>query len=87
MAATDDLSSQLLYHGTRADLKPGDLIEPHYRSNFGTRNKAGYVHLTSSLDTAAWGAEFSTRRRARQDLHGRTDRPDPGGPQSDKGRG
>ena len=28
MAATDDLSSQRFYHGTRADLKPGDLIKP-----------------------------------------------------------
>jgi hypothetical protein len=46
MAATNDLSSQRFYHGTRADLKPGDLIEPGYRSNFGTRKKAGYVYLT-----------------------------------------
>jgi len=28
MAVTDDLSSQRLYHGTKADLKPGDLIGP-----------------------------------------------------------
>jgi rifampin ADP-ribosylating transferase len=59
MAATNDLSSQRFYHGTRADLKPGDLIEPGYRSNFGTRKKAGYVYLTSSLDAAAWGAELA----------------------------
>jgi rifampin ADP-ribosylating transferase len=59
MAATNDLSWQRLYHGTRADLKPGDLIEPGYRSNFGTRKKAGYVYLTSSLDAAAWGAELA----------------------------
>ena len=26
--ATEDLSSQRLYHGTRVDLKPGDLIAP-----------------------------------------------------------
>ena len=32
MAATDDLSSQRFYHGTKADLKPGDLIEPGYNS-------------------------------------------------------
>jgi hypothetical protein len=40
MAATDDLSSQLLYRGIRAELKPGDLIDPGYRSSFGTRNQA-----------------------------------------------
>jgi rifampin ADP-ribosylating transferase len=59
MAATDDLSSQRFYHGTRADLKPGDLIEPGNRSNFGKRKKAGYVYLTGSLDAAAWGAELA----------------------------
>jgi rifampin ADP-ribosylating transferase len=59
MAATNDLSSEQFYHGTRADLKPGDLIVPGYRSNFGTRKKAGYVYLTKSLDAAAWGAELA----------------------------
>ena len=28
-------SSQRFYHGTKADLKPGDLIEPGHRPNFG----------------------------------------------------
>ena len=39
VAATDDLSSQQLYHGTRADLKPGDLIQPGHTSNYGKRKK------------------------------------------------
>jgi len=59
MAVTDDLSSQRFYHGTRADLKPGDLIEPGYASNFGKRKKAGYVYLTATLDAAIWGAELA----------------------------
>ncbi len=59
MAATNDRNPQELYHGTRADLKPGDLIMPGYRSNFGTRKKAGYVYLTNILDAAAWGAELA----------------------------
>jgi hypothetical protein len=59
MTDTDDLRSQQYYHGTRADLKPGDLIEPGRSSNFGTQNKSAYVYLTSSLDTAAWGAELA----------------------------
>ena len=29
VAATDDLSSQRLYHGTRVDLKPGDRARVH----------------------------------------------------------
>jgi hypothetical protein len=28
IAAIDDLSSERFYHGTKADLKPGDLIAP-----------------------------------------------------------
>jgi hypothetical protein len=59
MAATDDPDPQRFYHGTRADLKPGDLIEPGYTSNFGKRKRAGYVYLTGTLDAAAWGAELA----------------------------
>ena len=44
---------------TRADLKPGDLIEPGYASNFGKRRKAAYVYLTATLDAATWGAELA----------------------------
>jgi rifampin ADP-ribosylating transferase len=58
-AATDAACSQQFYHDTRADLKPGDLIEPGYRSNFGKRKKAGYVYLTGTLDASIWGAELA----------------------------
>jgi len=56
MAAIDDLSSQRYYHGTKADLKPGDLIEAGYNSNYGKRKKAAYVYLTATMDAATWGA-------------------------------
>lgn len=60
---TDDQSidpgSQPFYHGTRADLKPGDLIEPGFHSNYGSRKKASYVYLTATLDAAVWGAELA----------------------------
>jgi hypothetical protein len=58
MADIDGLSSQRFYHGTKADLKPGDLIEPGYTSNYGER-KAAYVYLTGTLDAATWGAELA----------------------------
>ena len=58
MAAIDDPSSQRFYHGTKADLKPGDLIGPGYTSNYGER-KAAYVYLTATLNAAAWGAELA----------------------------
>jgi rifampin ADP-ribosylating transferase len=59
MAAIDDLNSQRFYHGTKADLKQGDLIEPGYNSNYGKRKKAAYVYLTATLDAATWGAELA----------------------------
>lgn len=47
------------YHGTKANLKPGDLIEAGYSSNYGSRKKAAYVYLTQTLDAAIWGAELA----------------------------
>ncbi len=55
----DDASPERYYHGTRADLKPGDLIEPGYHSNFGSRKKANHVYLTATVDAAIWGAELA----------------------------
>jgi rifampin ADP-ribosylating transferase len=48
-----------LYHGTRADLKPGDLIEAGHNSNYGKRSKASFVYLSGTLDAATWGAELA----------------------------
>ncbi len=59
MAVIDDPSSQHLFHGTKADLKPGDLIEAGRSSNYGERKKALYVYLTATLDAATWGAELA----------------------------
>jgi hypothetical protein len=47
------------YHGTKADLKPGDLIAPGFNSNYGNRKKALFVYLTQTLDAAIWGAELA----------------------------
>jgi hypothetical protein len=47
------------YHGTKADLTSGDLLDPGYRSNFGERRKANFVYLTATLDAATWGAELA----------------------------
>lgn len=50
---------KLYYHGTKASLKTGDLIEPGYNSNYGKRKKAAYVYLTATLNAATWGAELA----------------------------
>lgn len=60
MTDMDDPSSQQFFHGTKADLKLGDLIEAGRPSNYGTRRRARYVYLTATLDAATWGAELAT---------------------------
>jgi len=47
------------YHGTKAGLKTGDLLEPNFNSNYGGRNKANFVYLTATLEAAKWGAELA----------------------------
>ena len=59
MEYSNDLSLQRLYHGTKANLKPGDLIEPGFNSNYGKQKKALYVYLTATLEAATWGAELA----------------------------
>lgn len=53
------LDSGPFYHGTKADLKTGDLIEVGYNSNYGKRKKANFVYLTATMDAAIWGAELA----------------------------
>ncbi len=50
---------QTFFHGTKADLKLGDLIETGYKSNFGNRNNSKFIFLTATLDPAIWGAELA----------------------------
>lgn len=47
------------YHGTRADLRPGDRLEPGYRSNYGSGRKANFLYFSATLDAAVWGAELA----------------------------
>ena len=48
------------YHGTKAALKMGDLIEPGHSANFGKLDRTTtYVYLTGTLDAATWGAELA----------------------------
>lgn len=56
---TNDLIAEKFYHGTKANLKQGDLIEPGFNSNYGQRKMAKYVYLTATLDAAIWGAELA----------------------------
>lgn len=56
---TTNIKKETYYHGTKANLMPGDLIEPGYQSNYGSRKKALFVYLTATMDAAVWGAELA----------------------------
>lgn len=56
---TDGSGTPGYLHGTRADLKPGDLIEAGRSSNYGERRAAAFVYLTGTLDAATWGAKLA----------------------------
>jgi rifampin ADP-ribosylating transferase len=51
--------SPIYYHGTKADLKIGDLIEVGFTSNYGIQRKAKYIYLSATLEAAIWGAELA----------------------------
>lgn len=46
------------FHGTKAELKIGDLLESQYLSNYQDK-KSNYIYFTASLDAAKWGAELA----------------------------
>lgn len=50
--------AQTYFHGTKADLKIGDLIAPGFNSNFDQKS-AKYIFLSATLDAAIWGAELA----------------------------
>ena len=59
MSTAPDSAITLVYHGTKADLAPGDLIQAGFSSNYGSGRKAAYVYFSATLDAAVWGAELA----------------------------
>jgi hypothetical protein len=60
LRVTREVHEWLYYHGTRADLQPGDLIKPGHVSNFGaTTRTANHIYFARTLDAATWGAELA----------------------------
>ena len=46
------------FHGTKAELKAGDLLKPNNLSNYQNK-KSNYIYFTATLDAAKWGAELA----------------------------
>ena len=56
---SNNTSTPTYYHGTKARLKSGDLIEPGFKSNYGSQRIAKFVYFTETLEAATWGAELA----------------------------
>ncbi|MGI2329117.1 NAD(+)--rifampin ADP-ribosyltransferase [Planococcus sp. YIM B11945] len=54
----DVLDPGPFFHGTKAALKIGDLLEPQNRSNFQEKNLS-HIYFTATLNAAKWGAELA----------------------------
>ena len=59
MSGSATVFSQAYFHGTRADLQPGDLISVGYASNFSSPQPLSWVYFAGTLDAAIWGAELA----------------------------
>jgi hypothetical protein len=53
------LFTQQFFHGTKANLEPGDLIRVGFPSNFTEDKPLSWVYFTATLDAAIWGAELA----------------------------
>ncbi len=51
--------AQTYFHGTKADLKIGEMIQTGFHSNYSESNNAKYIFLSATLDAAIWGAELA----------------------------
>jgi hypothetical protein len=59
MSAEARMFAQSFFHGTKADLTPGDVIVVGHPSNFLEEGALSWAYFTSTLDAAVWGAELA----------------------------
>ncbi|WP_164214347.1 NAD(+)--rifampin ADP-ribosyltransferase [Virgibacillus sp. YIM 98842] len=57
----DILDDGPFFHGTKAELKIGDLLEPQHVSNYQDK-KSNHIYFTATLDAAKWGAELAASK-------------------------
>jgi len=78
MSATARPFAQSYFHGTKADLKVGDVIKVGHDSNFLETGALSWAYFSATMDAAVWGAEL-----ARGDEPGRIYVVEPTGPIED----
>ncbi|WP_409291614.1 NAD(+)--rifampin ADP-ribosyltransferase [Peribacillus sp. SCS-37] len=54
----DVLDRGPFFHGTKAQLQIGDLLEPNYLSNYQDKI-SNHIYFTGTLEAAKWGAELA----------------------------
>ncbi len=54
----DVLDRGPFFHGTKAELKIGELLEAQHASNYQDK-KSNYIYFTATLEAAKWGAELA----------------------------
>jgi len=59
MESANQFSKGSFFHGTKADLKTGDLLVIGVKKNYSDDRKSEYVYFTGTLDAAIWGAELA----------------------------
>jgi len=58
MRAHEVPKGTMFYHGTKADLKIGDLLTPGFVGNF-TGRALKHIYFSATLEAATWGAELA----------------------------
>ena len=53
-----DIDGRTFYHGTKAKLKPGDMLQGGYSSNY-TERRSPWIYFSETGFAATWGAELA----------------------------
>ena len=59
MSSTASPFVRQYFHGTRADLEPGDLITVGHGSNYRDGSSLSWVYFSATMDAAIWGSELA----------------------------
>ncbi|MEI5583817.1 MULTISPECIES: NAD(+)--rifampin ADP-ribosyltransferase [unclassified Agromyces] len=57
---TPPLDDGPFYHGTKADVRPGDLLTPGFRSNYRPEIVMNHIYFTATRDGAGLAAELAS---------------------------
>ena len=53
-----EIGARTFYHGTKAELKSGDMLQGGYSSNY-TERRSPWIYFSETVFAATWGAELA----------------------------